>query len=297
MSKYFKKFDTVSEYEEYMSSSALTLPNVSLIGTDDVRTTANHEGPGPTPTHDYSQDYLTIVMLEDGSVGSGYMGSDCIYFSRDGGNTWVTNPDFEDLLAGDRVLIKGDSFEAGEYSPFSVSGAYNIEGNIMSIHDSQGFRTRTTLRDESATPFRNMFNESYFLVSAENLVLPLTTASTNCYQAMFSSCFNLTTPPKLPATTLEYSCYQAMFTSCQNLTRAPELPASTLAEYCYNDMFSGCLSLNYVKCLATDISANSCVENWLNGVSGTGTLVKDPNMNDWEAGSNIPDGWTIENAN
>ena len=62
-------------------------------------------------------------------------------------------------------------------------------------------------------------------------------------------------------------------------------------------MFSGCIKLNYVKCLATDISANSCVRDWLKGVAASGTFVKASGMTGWSSGeSGIPAGWTIKNA-
>ena len=88
-----------------------------------------------------------------------------------------------------------------------------------------------------------------------------------------------------------------MFNGCTSLTEAPELPATTLAQGCYQAMFYNCTNLNYVKCLATDISATNCTNNWLVGVSSTGTFVKDANMASWRTGgSGIPNGWEIQNA-
>ena len=55
--------------------------------------------------------------------------------------------------------------------------------------------------------------------------------------------------------------------------------------------------MNYIKCLATDISANSCISNWVSGVSPTGTFVKSANMDSWPTGvSGIPSGWTVQTA-
>jgi hypothetical protein len=86
-----------------------------------------------------------------------------------------------------------------------------------------------------------------------------------------------------------------MFYGCTGLTQAPELPATNLASHCYQYMFQSCTSLNYIKCLATDISANTCTSGWVNGVSGSGTFVKDPNMNSWTTGiDGIPTGWTVQ---
>ena len=72
------------------------------------------------------------------------------------------------------------------------------------------------------------------------------------------------------------------------------LPATTLADYCYSQMFSGCSSLNSITMLATDISATSCLTNWVKGVSSTGTLTKSPEMTTLPTGtSGIPEGWTV----
>ena len=88
-----------------------------------------------------------------------------------------------------------------------------------------------------------------------------------------------------------------MFQNCKKLTTAPELPATTLVGGCYQNMFKGCTSLNYIKCLATDISASNCTNNWVNGVSSTGTFVKNSNMTSWTEGANgIPNNWTVQDA-
>ena len=48
--------------------------------------------------------------------------------------------------------------------------------------------------------------------------------------------------------------------------------------------------------LATDISASSCLSNWVNGVASTGTFVKNPAMTSLTTGqSGIPSGWTVIN--
>jgi hypothetical protein len=111
---------------------------------------------------------------------------------------------------------------------------------------------------------------------------------------MFRKCTSLTTTPVLPATTLEDNCYSGMFRECTGLTTAPVLPATTLVSACYYQMFRDCTHLNYIKCLATNISAESCLTNWVRSVNSTGTFVKNPNMSSWTTGNNgIPIGWTV----
>ena len=167
--------------------------------------------------------------------------------------------------------------------------------------------------------YENMFRGCKGLTAA--LALPATTLANYCYSSMFQDCTGLTVAPELPATILASSCYYRMFYNCTELTEAPALPAITLANYCYSQMFSGCTKLttapalpattltNYcyywmfygctsltsVTCLATDISANSSTNNWLKGVSGTGTFTKAPTMTSWDTGANgIPSGWTVQ---
>ena len=124
--------------------------------------------------------------------------------------------------------------------------------------------------------------------------LPATTIAYYCYSQMFYGCTSLTQAPELPATTLFQSCYSSMFGRCTSLTQAPELPATNLAEWCYYGMFNGCTNLNYIKMMATDISASNCLNNWVKGVSSTGTFVKNKDATwDVTGTSGIPESWTV----
>ena len=167
--------------------------------------------------------------------------------------------------------------------------------------------------------YRGMFSNCTSLTTAPEL--PATTLAEGCYGGMFYNCESLTTAPELPATTLANSCYRGMFSECSSLREAPQLPAKTLASYCYNEMFRYCTSLttapelpastlaegcyggmfiycsrlNYIKCLATNIYANNCAYNWVNGVSSSGTFVKASSMSSWSRGdSGIPANWTVQ---
>ena len=173
----------------------------------------------------------------------------------------------------------------------------------------------TTLADEC---YEGMFEGCINLSSAP--ALPATSLADYCYVGMFENCTSLTSAPALPATSLTLMCYLSMFMGCSSLTEAPELPADNLVEYCYSGMFMdckslmrapvlpaktlsvgcyygmfhGCNSLNYVKCLASDISAESSLTNWLADVASDGTFVKATNMTAWTSGPNgIPQGWSI----
>ena len=143
--------------------------------------------------------------------------------------------------------------------------------------------------------YTNMFYNCTSLTTTPELLA--TMLAEGCYYNMFYDCTNLTTAPELPATSLAISCYTNMFYNCTNLTTALELPAPMLVRDCYSSMFKGCNKLNYIKMLATDISASSCLDDWVGGVSSTGTFIKNAAMTSLPTGnSGIPSGWTVQNA-
>lgn len=128
--------------------------------------------------------------------------------------------------------------------------------------------------------------------------LPATTLADMCYDGMFMNCTGLTNVYEnlLPATTLANGCYSEMFMGCTGLATAPLLPATTLTEGCYNMMFNGCSSLNSVKCMATDVSADYCMFEWMDGVAATGTFIKASLANMTTGISGIPEGWTVNSG-
>ena len=143
--------------------------------------------------------------------------------------------------------------------------------------------------------YNSMFGGCTSLETAPEL--PATTLGNFCYGGMFFGCTSLTTAPELPATTLKDSCYANMFEGCTSLTTAPTLPAATLVGYCYERMFGGCTNLNYIKMLATDISANACLDEWVLDVPSNGKFIKNVSMTSLPRGdSGIPYGWTVQNA-
>ena len=145
--------------------------------------------------------------------------------------------------------------------------------------------------------YASMFEGCTALETAPEL--SATTLADNCYSGMFQGCTSLAAAPALPAMTLESNCYQDMFYGCTSLTAAPALPATELAGCCYQGMFCGCTNLASITCHATDISADNCTFNWVNGVSSTGLIKVAKGMKTtWQEitseGSGIPVGWFVE---
>lgn len=194
-------------------------------------------------------------------------------------------------LCGNNPEGIGHSRDA--YSTFTAQGdRFGITGSIMSLIDNDNEVLAIPAGENFDNCFKSLFNGCQLLVTAPEL--PATTLAGFCYYSMFSGCTGLVAAPDLPATTLASRCYRSMFEGCTGLVAAPVLPAETLEPSCYYMMFSGCSSLNYVKCLATNISAQDCVGNWLSGVAVTGVFVQATSMSAWQTGaSGIPAGWAV----
>lgn len=141
--------------------------------------------------------------------------------------------------------------------------------------------------------YSQMFTGCTSLTAAP--VLPATTLAVNCYGSMFSGCTSLIEAPALPATTLESACYNGMFMRCTSLTKAPILPAAKLESTCYLMMFYNSSNLSEVTMLATDVTAQGCMDNWLTGTAATGTLYKNSALTDVST-LLLPDGWEVEDA-
>ena len=190
------------------------------------------------------------------------------------------------------LRLRGKSYVGTSGSTISFDNATKVacSGDIRTLLDYENYKAITSSGD-----FAGLFQSCTQLTSAPNL--PATELAEGCYYEMFRGCTSLTQAPELPATALAENCYESMFFRCTSLAQAPELPATNLAPTCYSNMFSGCSNLNYIKMMATDISASYCLYNWVNGVSSTGTFVKNSAATwDRTGTSGIPLDWTIQTA-
>lgn len=286
--KYLKTFNNDSEY-------VVDQPNFSHPHVSYVKSPRQVIYEKTAPAHDYSKDYLTFEAI---SAGTFAFTNACSY-SLDDGTTWTAlaaNTSTPTVSAGNKIMFKADSiWEYGEgCGTFSSTGQFNVMGNPISMLSGDTFTTASNM------PYvcYQMFKGCTGLISAENVYLGQVLV--HYCEEMFSGCTSLVTPPALPDDFVSGSisyCYQNMFAGCTSLTTAPELPAENISLGCYNYMFYGCTNLNYVKCLAKNF-AHAPTEDWLNGVSATGTFVKNPDA-DWSemtSGFGIPNGWTVVDA-
>ena len=212
-----------------------------------------------------TQDGSTVKLTKYGSPSGSFQ------TSRDGGNTW-TDYTIDDVIAlntGDEVSFRAKANRTSAQSDtvffaFKMTGKIEAWHNVMSLYRTNDFATYKSV-------------VSY------------------AFSEMFWGCTSLTKAPFLNATTLAQRCYMYMFRDT-SLTKAPELSATTLADGCYVGMFYGCRSLNEVHCnmpssySSSQISSNYA-NDWLYGVSSTGTFYTNADAN-WPSGeSGIPTGW------
>ena len=253
---------------------------------------------------DMSEQYLTFTALENGTFSFSNTGTPTgsVSYSLDNGTSWTTlsaGSSTPAVTTGSKVLWKGNykGTSGSDFGNFSSTGKFNVSGNVMSLTYGDDFKDKTDLTGSDYC-FLGLFSDCSNLIDASNLILPATTLAKSCYYNMFYKCTSLTLAPELPATTLADGCYLYMFSSCTSLTTAPELPATNLANVCYGAMFNNCPNLNYIKAMfITDPSTGSYTNNWVTGVSSTGTFVKNVNATwDVTGTKGIPTGWTVETA-
>ena len=271
-------------------------------------------------------NYLRFVALEASTIGvTSTLGAfPDLRYSFDL-STWTafTNNSPVSMSEGQIMYIKGINTAFGTstsvYTKFVMTGTIEAHGNIMSLLYGDNFEGQLVI--PASYCFILLFYQCASLVTAPDLpattltercyyglfqqctglvqppALPSSTLAPRCYYNMFYGCSALTQAPELPATTMVEYCYTAMFRNCINLTTAPVLPALTLVNRCYNTMFAGCTKLNYIKAMFTTTPGTSYSNSWVNGVSATGTFVKNSAAKWNVTGNNgIPSGWTVQTA-
>ena len=150
-----------------------------------------------------------------------------------------------------------------------IGNAYNVYagGHLSSLLDGTGDAVDVT------TPycFYSLFSNRVqnWLRDASELILPYGNLSDNAFEDMFAG--------------------QTYFVN------APVIHNKSLGNGCYKNMFKGCSNLHNITCLNTEYNEEK-YNNWVNGVSETGTFTKSENMSGWTRGaSGIPVGWNVEN--
>ena len=268
-------------------------------------------------------NYLTIEALEDGLTAS--LSINACEYCIDGNGVWNTltaGTTTPSINQGQVVSFRGNLTPTSSdgIGTFTISKKCNLKGNCMSMLFGDDAINTVSISNKSYAFFHlfykchniievspnflpalvlanhcymSMFAHCSALINAPEL--PSTDLKAACYCAMFYGCTSLTTPPELPATTLISQCYSELFYGCTSIVTAPELPATTLIDRCYVYMFYGCSKLNYIKAMFTTKPSSTYTNYWVNGVSSTGTFIKNKDATWSMTGkSSIPSNWTVQ---
>jgi len=182
------------------------------------------------------------------------------------------------LPAGDKISLFAEGTLNGNNTnqcfTINCSSDCYVYGNVMSLL-TDDYQNETTITQENA--FRNLFNSNTYIKNhpEKEIVLPATSLTKSCYQAMFWNCTSLTAAPILPSKKLSSACYGNMFFGCTSLTKAPSLPATTLEGSCYNGMFWNCTSLTAAPVLPATSLAEDCYGFMFKGCT---SLTKTPSL-------------------
>lgn len=86
-----------------------------------------------------------------------------------------------------------------------------------------------------------------------------------------------------------------MFQNCTALTTVPALTATTLPSRSYMGMFRTCKSLTELTVYANDITANKCIQYWLDETaSGTTGILHSLGSADFTG--KVPNNWSISHS-
>ena len=269
----------------------------------------------------------TVTM----TIPAGSSGVTDMAYSVDGGETWnvstkVSGTQLCIQVAGTAevpILWKGHATALAcgtannQNTSISSTGTIDIEGDFNSLLYGDDYMQDYTL---ATYAFVRLFMSNTNLRYAHNSIIHCTTTGLNTFDCMFYGTTNLESPPIMKMEGVGNSgcvsmfqnsgirycpqpniknisgrCFVNMFYGCKNITEGMDLPALKLVDTCYREMYRGCTNLAKIKMLATVITANRCLYNWVNGVSAEGVFVKNKNATWTTTGaSGVPTGWTIQ---
>lgn len=152
-----------------------------------------------------------------------------------------------------------------------------------------------TVDDAENSAFWGMYQGCTLLTDADNITIN-SFSGTNICQNMFRQCSSLVDKiPTINASSITNGCFTYMYYQCSNLTKAHSFPALTLLPTCYSFMYHS-TKVNYIKMIATDISANNCLLNWVYGVPNNNSCIFVKNINaTWTniGDSAVPTRWKV----
>jgi hypothetical protein len=204
---------------------------------------------------------ISLQYSTDGFNWQPYTSNDPITLTDD--EPWVS-------FRGNNVTMSTGT-EYSKCTRFICSEDCYVYGSVMSLLYPSGNASEATSFPEGSTcTFAYLFSEGQSSESIllhsnptpeEELLLPATTLTPNCYYRMFSDT-EIEEAPMLPATTMAESCYREMFYQCRKLKTGPEMTIEATADYCCQMMFYGCNALTSISSihLSAPIMAEGCYQ-------------------------------------
>lgn len=185
-----------------------------------------------------------------------------------------------EVQSGDILRFRGNNFNYGYSQGYSIylfgcrfassfECYFNVYGNIMSLSYPTDFATENTITHDGQ--FGNLFYGCAGVRDASRLILP-TEISPNAY-----------------------GCFSSMFCDCHYLTNGPELLAKQIPYEAYSMIFNGCYNLTKITCLLEVPSENDYYA-WSSDLPENGTIVKYSGMDISDLRFQIPNSWTILDA-
>lgn len=235
--EYFKFFKNREEFNQYIATQEQPMKSHIVDECDII---------GHCP-----ENYLRFIPTRDCNFS--FSGND-IEYSLDKGLTWNTLTDGSTsplVLANHEIWWRAydpqvtSTSGMGNFNTVGTTSDFVVKGNIMSLIYGDDYKGKYALKDDYQ--FLKLFAGDVHLISVEELELPATELTDNCYKQMFSNCISLVTPmSELPSNVLTEGCYKQMFEECTRLETVPRLPAMIMENNCYANMFMGCTSITTI---------------------------------------------------
>ena len=202
------------------------------------------------------------------------------------------------LAKNETVYLRNDTGKFSYYNGansarcyYKISGdySYTVGGDLRTLIN---YKNVVNLSLKNGV-FAYLLYYDSSLTSASSLTFKYHTISSYGLYQCFDGDESLTAAPSvLHPVNINPYCYYRMYTRT-NIRNTPVLPAQTLKEECYVQLFASCNDFSSVTSYANNISATSCLENWMNGVKSSGTFHNLGTASYPRSASGVPSGWTI----
>lgn len=205
---------------------------------------------------------------------------------------YKSTPSIVKISAGSRLYLTSYADSFGGNRVKVSGGRYKVGGDITDMCVAGYYYNITAYQ---------LFKDEDGLISAEDLVIYITTGAQKGLAETFMNCVNLTKGPKMiyirPMGSTNYNnVLSSTFEGCTSLEQSPTIVGNI---YGASRMFYGCTKLKEIKYMgSTEINYNNAFTDWVSGVAASGKFIRNSALNgeDVFGTSAIPNGWTVELA-